>query len=102
MSDVYSGDDGLASGIAPATDCERFAYRITGYSDPDMLLRIASQLLLSNRLPNKLLMVQETSDTVLIEIEVDGISASIAESIRRKLQQLNCVDSIQLMRSARR
>jgi len=96
MSDVYAGDSNPRPGkpCPPITDV--FQFVAVADAEPDALLRFASQLLLTNTVPIRVHMTRATPDTLLIEAELRGISHSTAESIRRKLLQLSCIESVQV------
>ena len=96
MNDVYAGDDGLG-GPPPAAQPQRaFTFRILADAEPDVLLRVASQLLLSNVAPYAVAMSHVQPGSVHIDAELRGISASMAESIRRKLSQLSCTLTVEV------
>jgi hypothetical protein len=90
MNDVCAGD---ADRSAPDS-VTAFVYVILADSDPDVLVRVASLLLLSNRLPFSVGLVRLVGDLVQIRAELRSISAATAESIRRKLVQLSCVADV--------
>jgi hypothetical protein len=96
MNDVYAGDDDLPSGTVSLQVADAFVFHVVADSDADVLLRVASLLLLSNRAPFRLTLTQPSPDTVLIEAHLRGITRTTAESIRRKLQQLSCTETVEL------
>jgi hypothetical protein len=89
-ADVYAGDEALSGSTAGAP---RIACRFTVVADhaPDTLLRVAGQLLLSNTLPARVCMQDNGDRTVTIQAELRGVGAALADSIRRKLEQLTVV-----------
>jgi hypothetical protein len=94
MRDAYPGDDALPPAATVASEVRRFKYVVTADAEPDALLRVVSQLLLTNTLPQKVLMTRPTPETVVIEVELVGVSAYAAESVQRKLSQLSCAESV--------
>jgi hypothetical protein len=93
--DVYAADDSPPS-VEVSGPASVVRYEVIGDAQPDLLLRVCSQLLLANVLPSRLLLLRKSSDTASIEIEASGISASLANSMLRKIAQLSCVQSIRL------
>jgi hypothetical protein len=71
-----------------------FIYTVEADIQPDVLLRVASQLLLTNTLPEKVVLTHSAAQTVIIEITLAGINAHIADAVRRKLAQLSCTISV--------
>jgi hypothetical protein len=63
-------------------------------ANPDVLLRVASQLLLSNLAPYKLTLIRVSDYSVRIDAELRDLSATLAESIRHKILQLSCVETV--------
>ncbi len=96
MSDVYAGDEDLHTDLYPSKPQQSASFSILADADPDVLLRVASQLLLSNVAPYKLALTRMTNDSVQIDAELRGVSATTAESIRRKLLQLSCTETVEL------
>ena len=95
IADVYAGD--LAQSRAAALDSAQvFAYRIEADAEPDVLARIAGICNLANVAPRRVSLDRFERASVLVEIDLDGISIATADSIRRKLLQLTCVTSVSL------
>ena len=78
---------------SPITQCSFF---VVADADSDALLRVASQLLLSNTAPHRLVLTRSCGEMLQIEAQVLGISTAAANSIRRKLQQLSCVAKVDM------
>jgi hypothetical protein len=95
-SDVYAGDNALSSSAKQPVEKGTFRYVISGDAQPDLLLRVCTQLLLANELPTKVVMARQAPDRATIEIEFSGINALLAESISRKISQLTCVDGVHI------
>jgi hypothetical protein len=96
MNDVYAGDDGLPSGLDASQPVNSVTLVVIADANPDVLLRTATQLLLSNTTPSRILMTRASGECVRIEATLSGIAPATAESIRRKLMQLSCTESVQL------
>ena len=92
--DVYAGDDSLSSNTERRIQRGAVRYVILGDAQPDLLLKVSSQLLLSNELPRKLTLIRQIADQATIEVEFIDIGSPLAESLRRKLSQLSCVESV--------
>jgi hypothetical protein len=95
MKDIYPGND-LSSGRVPPTPEDGYIFHVVADADPDVLLRVASQLLLSNVVPFNFVMTSESQVTVHIEAELRGITFGTAEAIRRKLLQLSCAVEVEM------
>ena len=98
MSDVYAGDEDLLLGAEMQGLTQAFTFRILADADPDVLLRVASQLLLSNVAPYKVALQRIAPASVQIDAALRGITWNMAESIRRKLSQLTCADRVDMYR----
>jgi hypothetical protein len=95
IADVYAGDI-AQSGSTSISAAQVFAYRIEADAEPDVLARIAGICNLANVAPRRVSLDRFERGSVLVEIELDGISIATADSIRRKLLQLTCVTGVSL------
>ena len=95
-ADVYAGDDDLRAGPRAAVQATRFRYRIEADADADVLARISNQLNFANAAPWSLELATAADGRVVVHVELRGISAALAEFIRRKLQQQTCVVAVDL------
>jgi hypothetical protein len=86
--DVYSGDLTNANASVPLV---RVAFDVRVDSDPGALPRVASTLALANVSPLRLSCERSITDELIITAVLDGITATVAELILRKLQQLSVV-----------
>jgi hypothetical protein len=95
-ADVYAGDDDLrhAARIRPAAT--RFRYRIECDAEADALGRICNQLNFANAAPWRLELVTTDGGQLVVDVELRGIAAPLAELIRRKLLQQTCVTRVEL------
>lgn len=94
-ADVYAGDmaaPGLSSG--PATIV--YLYAIEADAEPDVLARVANLLNLANKVPLSASLQRKSFERVHIAVEMERISATTADMIRRKLMQLTCVIEVEL------
>ena len=95
-ADVYAGDDDLRAGRRPQVQTTRFRYRIEADADADVLGRISNQLNFANAAPWSLELATAADGRVVVNVELRGISDTLAEFIRRKLQQQTCVIAVEL------
>lgn len=86
--DVYSGDLTTANASVRLV---RVVFEVRVDSDPGALPRVASTLALANVAPMRLTCERITTDELIIIAVLDGITATVAELILRKLQQLSVV-----------
>ena len=95
IADVYAGDTTQiqASG---SVDSTRYVYSVQADPDPDVLSRVAAVCNLANVAPHRVVLERVADQRIRIDIELDGISGSTADSIRRKLLQLTCVTAVDL------
>jgi hypothetical protein len=96
VNDVYAGDDDLHADVGHSKSQRAFAFRVLADANPDVLLRVASQLLLSNVAPYTLTLQRISHDSVQIDAELRGVTEITAESIRRKLLQLSCAETVEV------
>lgn len=92
VADVYAGDTATAQHAAAGAV---FTYEIRTDVEPDVLVRIAAICNLANVAPRHMSLARE-EDGIQVRIELDAITGATAESIRRKLLQLTCVNSVSL------
>jgi hypothetical protein len=93
IADVYAADTASVGADAGA-DGKSYTYSVEADPDPDVLSRVAGVCNLANVAPRRMSLERLAGDCVKIDIELDGISESTADSIRRKLLQLTCVTSV--------
>ena len=92
IADVYAGD---TAGAKPTPVAAVFSYDIRADIEPDVLARVSGICNLANVSPRRVNYLRE-ADGVRIDVELDGIGAATADSIRRKLLQLTCVNAVSL------
>jgi hypothetical protein len=94
MFDLYSGSDNShGNGPLSRVPCA-FRFRVEADADPDVLARVANQLNIANMAPAMASLAMREDGTVLIQIEFNAITAALAESIHRKIEQLTCVRTV--------
>jgi hypothetical protein len=95
IADVYAADTDQVRTDA-ASEGKTYAYSVEADPDPDVLSRVAGVCNLANVAPRRVSLERGADQRVKIDVQLDGISASTADSIRRKLLQLTCVTSVRL------
>ena len=95
VADVYAADTAQARAGGGA-DATCYMYCVQADPDPDVLSRVAAVCNLANVAPRRVTLERGVDQRICIEIELDGISSSTADSIRRKLLQLTCVTAVDL------
>jgi hypothetical protein len=92
-ADVYAGD---IAAVAPltATGSTVFLFRIAADADADVFARVASVFNIGNVAPQRASLWQAAHGQVHISIAVELSSATTADLIRRKLEQLTCTLSV--------
>ena len=98
VRDVYAGDDALRGVDRSSAAPGGFGFVVEADRDPDVLLRIAVVLGIGNVTPSRASLRQGEHGTVIIEVDLEGISEAAAESICRKMTQLTCVLSARFRR----
>jgi hypothetical protein len=94
-ADVYAGD---MPNPDPSSECREnlFLFAIEADAEPDVLARVANLFNLTNVAPLSAKLHRESFERVTIVVEMELISASTADLIRRKLAQLTCIISVEL------
>lgn len=92
VADVYAADTATAVHAAAGS---MFAYDIRADVEPDALARIAGVCLVANVAPRHMNLARMAGE-IQVHIELCAITAATADSIRRKLSQLTCVNSVVL------
>jgi (p)ppGpp synthase/HD superfamily hydrolase len=95
-SDVYAGD--IAT-IRSAVDTRSTIYwfRVKADTEPDVLARVASIFNIANAAPRQATFLRDSPDVANMSVAIELSRAAMAEMIRRKLEQLTCVISVELM-----
>jgi hypothetical protein len=95
-ADVYAGDLGSVSkepcGVAD------YEFRVVADATPDVLLRIAIPFNVANTAPVRASLRTCEDGQIEFEIRLPHISASLAENIARKLDQLLIVTRVHVER----
>ena len=61
-----------------------------------MLIRVANQFAFANQAPFRFSLAHEGSDTVRIEVELRQLPAATADVIRRKVERLTSIVSVEV------
>jgi hypothetical protein len=94
-ADVYAGDT-RAADLSTEPGLDVFLFAIEADAEADVLGRVANLINLANRVPRSVTLQRQSLERVHILIEMEQISAGIADMIRRKLIQLTCIISVDL------
>jgi hypothetical protein len=95
-ADVYAGDLTIADPLtAPAT--KAFLFSIEAEAHPNVLARVAGIFDIANVAPRSANLRRESSERVKISIGIELANAFTADMIRRKLEQLTCTLSVELI-----
>jgi hypothetical protein len=95
-NDVYAGDHDIGNKRRGLPLTEAYGFEIIADADPDTLIRFAAQFVLSNKLPDRFDFSRIADGRVKATVELSGITDTLAESIRRKLEQLSCTETVRL------
>jgi hypothetical protein len=91
VADVYAGDDDLLQQRVAPPPASAFLYLVETEPDPDAWARVAHQFMLANLLPDSATLTRRDDSTVVMAVELRGVSVDLALAIERKLSQLTCV-----------
>ena len=72
-------------------------FRVKAGAEPDMLARVASLFNIANAAPCQAIFLRDSSDVMNMSVAIELSGATMADMIRRKLEQLSCVISVELM-----
>jgi|SRR5450432_2287735 len=95
QADVYAGDT-LALDQSACSTGDIFFFEIEADADPDVFGRIANLFNLANVAPLSASLRRPSSGEVRVSVSLSLVSRHAAESIRRKLDQLTCITSVEL------
>lgn len=94
---MSNGDGSLADPLGlNEAQCVSATFRISADADPLMVVRIASQLDLSNRVPMHFSMKSEPDGTVVVESMLEAVSARQVDLIHRRIMQLTRVIQVEV------
>jgi hypothetical protein len=94
-ADVYAGNTALANLSSESTNV--FLFAIEADAEPDVLARVAGLFNLADMAPRSASLCRESFEHLHIAVEIERISATTADMIRRKLMQFTCVISVELI-----
>jgi hypothetical protein len=95
-ADVYAGDITTIR-LAVDTRSTIYCFRVKADAEPDVLARVASIFNIANAAPHRATLLRDSPDVVNMSIAIELSGAAMADSIRRKLEQLTCVICVELM-----
>lgn len=96
-ADVYAGDDGLNVPGAGAHAGTRILLIVRADPDPGLLVKLATALRAANILPVAASLVRDSASLVVFSVELRAASATLADLLRRKLEQVIDVHSVELI-----
>jgi hypothetical protein len=94
-ADVYAGDT-ASPDLSSQHTTDIFLFAIEADAEPDVLARVANLFNLANVAPLSANLHRVSLERVRVRVEMDRISATTADIIRRKLAQLTCILSVEL------
>jgi len=94
--DVYAGDEDMGS--APPSPCApSILFIVTADPDFDCLARISAIIAMTNSPPHSGSLITHSSGQLIVTLEIRQCSSTTAEFLRRKLEQLTCVITAELV-----
>jgi hypothetical protein len=93
--DVSSGDV-VASDPLSVRGSRHFLFTLEADAEPDVLARVAASFNIANVAPHSASLRRDSSDLVKISVGINLSSATTADMIRRKLEQLTCMITVVL------
>jgi hypothetical protein len=95
-ADVYAGDVTNPKSSLD-TGATLFLFRVQADAEPDVFARVAAIFNIANIAPRRATLRQESPGTVDITVVIELARASVADMLRRKLEQLTCTLSVELV-----
>src|SRR5688572_3403715 len=102
QADVYAGDLDAAKAPEVQAANDYYIFRIVSDSTPDVLSRLASPFNIANVAPKRASLQTDSQGRIEAEVVVEGISASLADRITRKLLQQFIVMNVRCESSKKR
>lgn len=93
---MYAGDDALNVPGAEGRGGLRVLLVARADPDPGLLLKVATAVRPANRLPVALTIVRDTVGMAVVSVELESVTTVLADLVRRKLEQLVDVHSVEL------
>ncbi len=87
MADVYACDDDRPQTLSTTSAL----FIVVADADPDVLARVTSVVRLGNIAPAAGSFLTREDGTIVISLEIHGLSSATVEYLRRKLEQLSTV-----------
>jgi hypothetical protein len=95
-ADVYAGDVTNPKSSLN-TGATLFLFRVEADAEPDVFARVATIFNIANIAPRRATLRRESSGTVNVTVVIELARASVADMLRRKLEQLTCTLSVELV-----
>jgi hypothetical protein len=95
-ADVYAGDI-TNPNASVETGSTLFLFRIEAEAEPDVFARVAAVFNIANIAPRRATLDRESPGTVNMRVLIELARASVADLLRRKLEQLTCTLSVELL-----
>jgi len=95
-ADVYA-DDHTNPNSSLDTGTTLFLFRIEADAEPGVFARVAAVFNIANIAPRRATLDRESPGTVNIRVFIELARAGIAEMLRRKLEQLTCTLSVEVV-----
>ena len=95
-ADVYA-DDITNPNSSLDAGATLFLFRIEADPEPDVFARVAAVFNIANIAPRRATLDRESPGTVNISVLIELARAGVAEMLRRKLEQLTCTLSVEVV-----
>ena len=95
-ADVYA-DDLTNPNSSLDTGATLFLFRIEADPEPDVFARVAAVFNIANIAPRRATLDRESPGAVNIRVSIELARAGVAEMLRRKLEQLTCTLSVEVI-----
>jgi len=95
-ADAYAGSITTIRSAAD-TRSRLYCFRVKADAEPDVLARVANIFNIANAAPHRAILLRDSPDVVNVSVAIELSGAAMADMIRRKLEQLTCVISVELM-----
>jgi glycine cleavage system regulatory protein len=92
-ADVY-GDVG-ESNSSCGTEAATFHFRIAADAEPDVFARVAAIFNIANTAPRRATLQRDSHESVIITVDIELSAGGTAKMIRRKLEQLTSILSVE-------
>jgi len=94
--DVYAGDEDMRSAL-PIPGASSVLFIVTADPDSSCLARISAIIAMNNSPPHSGSLITDSCGQLIVTLEIRQCSSTTAEFLRRKLEQLTCVITAELV-----